>query len=159
MTVKCNIEVPDYVYLAEYVAEKSVGQPDYFININGEPEDPRKIYSESTGDDNFDWFDQSAYNITVENSDRNFTTINRKDIIINTIDAKFEINIINKNLPLENNDTDIVSFLLIPYQNDPKAQIIDLKTMGKTIIKFDIFFYILFFFQIYLKQHHLIQII
>ena len=135
MKVKCNIEVPDYVYVAEYDAEQAVGQPDYFININGEPEDPRKRYSESTGDDNFDWFDQSAFNIIVENSERNFKRVNQKDIIINTIDAKFEVNIINKNLPLENNDTDIISFLLIPYKNETTSQIIDFKTMGKIFIK------------------------
>ena len=133
--VKCNIEVPGYVYLAEYDAEHAVGQPDYFININGEPESPRKLYAKSTGDDNFDWFDPSIFNITVENSERNFTILSRKDIIINTIDAKFEINIINEKLPLENDDPEIVSFLLIPYKNDPKAQILDLKTMGKMTIK------------------------
>ena len=47
------------------------------------------------------------------------------------MDASFEVNMMNGRIPVEEHEFETIALLLVPFQNDHTAQIINMDTMGK----------------------------
>ena len=92
--------VHNFSYLSEYDPGLFGNQRGSFILYGGNPADI-KIYNptDPTGVDLFHWLNRT--NLTIEQAKYKFDRLNRSDIIINTVDSKFEINLLNDRLPVE----------------------------------------------------------
>ena len=88
----------NFTYLSEYDSGRFGEQRGSFILYNGVPKDIQ-IYQPTDGDDFFHWVNRK--NLTIMQSEYKFDTLSRSDIIINAVEANFEINFLNGQLPVE----------------------------------------------------------
>ena len=57
------------------------------------------MYSPTDGFNFFHWANRK--NATIEQSQYQFDKLNRSDIVLNTVESDFEINLLNNQLPVE----------------------------------------------------------
>jgi len=57
-------------------------------------------------------------------------------LIINTDEANFEFLFLDENLPVSKNMDEIVSILLVPWYQNTRTQLFDIKSMGKYYFKY-----------------------
>ena len=121
----------EYFYVSEFNAGSSGVGPDNFI-LYGSADLNLTNYSPVDGDDKLSWYRRKNSSIRTERKYSKSTN----DLIINTDEAKFELLFLDKNLPVSKNMDEIVSVLLVPWSQNTRTQLFNIKSMGKYYFKY-----------------------
>jgi len=110
---------------------------DNFI-LNGSSNLNSTNYSPVDGEDKFSWY-RFVFPIRTERKYSKIVKIhNQKStnaLVIHTDEANFELLFLAKNLPVSKNMDEIVSFLLVPWFQNNRTQLFNIKSMSKYYFK------------------------
>jgi len=127
---KCAIRPLEYFYVSEFNTGPSGIGPNNFI-LNGSANLNITNYS-PVDDDTFSWYRRNDSSIRTKRKYSKSTN----DLIINTDAANFELLFLDKNLPVSPNMDEIVSVLIVPWYQNTRTQLLNIKSMGKYYFKY-----------------------